>query len=116
MSGSTDRPVAYPDVRRQDDCPPELWQQCRRACMGAVLCVALLVVGRCGAAAPDNLGAVTVQLAGEELAAAVPRIGDAAGAKLAVDRTLADHRIFLFVHKQSLGTIRRQLQEFVPTP
>jgi len=96
----------------RDDAPAvcrPFWHTCR----GIILYVGLL--GCCSAAAPVNPTAITVEIVGEKLGAAVPEIGEAAGARLAVDRTLADHRIFLFTHEQPLGTIRTQLQKFVPT-
>ncbi|MGV3721914.1 MAG: hypothetical protein ACO1SX_13455, partial [Actinomycetota bacterium] len=91
-------------------------RQLQFTCTRVILCVALFVVTCCSAAAPDDPKAVTVQIVGERLATGVPSIGDAAEVRLAVDRTLAEHRIFLFAHKQPLDTIRKQLREFVPEP
>src|SRR5438309_815093 len=128
MRTSTDRPDPGsngPPAGRTPACCPVTHRQSgpfvasqreRRTGAGVILCLALLVLGSCSAAAPGDSTAVSVEVAGQTLGTAVPRIGKAAGVRLAVDRTLADQRILLFTRKQPLATVRKQLQEFVPTP
>ncbi len=78
------------------------------------LCVATITTTTGAAAQPEKR--VTARVAGQTLAEALPVVGRSAGVELRAGPNAAGIRWFLFVREEPLPVVRRQLQEFLPTP
>lgn len=78
------------------------------------LCVATITITAVAAAQPEKR--VTARVAGQTLAEALPLVGRSAGVELRAGPNAAGIRWFLFLRDERLSVVRRQLQEFLPTP